>query len=567
MKWSKMLCLIVLAAVLVALPLLIACGGGGDKEKTPVDTVQPTPTTEPTDAPAGPVQPEGTLTVAMTQVASDPDLGPFTRGATTTRTVWSYMADYLILEKHDESGYVPCLAEEWEIAPDDMSVTFKLRQGVQFHDGWGELTSEDVKFTIETTVDPGLGEAVSAVNNLGPLIDRIETSGPYDLTIYTTRPMGEEVLSFMCPNNQVALGIVSKAYYDEVGHREFNKNPVFSGPYKMVEFSLGERMVMEAVEDHWRVVPEFKTLVFREVPELMTRVAMLETGEADIVQITHDQAVNLGERGFDIVPIPEIETLCLVLFGQWLPSVETYDPDLPWLDIRGREAMNLAIDREEMAQQLYHGMAKPTPDLFYLPFGAAREPYPYDLDRAKQLMAEAGYPNGFDAKMWIYYFAGRVDPTDAMLAIAGYWEDIGIDLEIESMNVMAVYGDILYRKTTGTIGPFHLEASNEPLYMKGFDTLIYSEGIAFPMYESAECDVLVEKYLEAQNPQELEAATAQMAQYLYDEFAFVPLFLIDSPWAKGDRVANWAPAGLNYLELEYATHAEPLGTFRLFENP
>lgn len=568
MKSSTVSYFTVILMTLLALLLLPACG---NDEKTPAPTVEPTSTGEqnltvtPTAQP--PAKPEGTLTIAMTQIASDPELGPFTRGATTTRTVWSHMADYLILEKHDESGYVPCLAEEWEIAPDGMSVTFKLRRGVQFHDGWGELTSEDVKFTIETTIDPNLGAAVSALRNLGPLIDRIETSGPYDLTVYMTRPMGEEILHFMCPNNQVALGIISKAYYDEVGLAECNKKPIFSGPYKMVGFSLGQKLVMEAVEDHWRVVPEFKTLVFKEIPELMTRVAMIETGEADIVQITHDQAVNLEKSGFDIVTIPEVETLCLVLYGQWLPSVETYDPDLPWLDKKVREAMNLAINKDEIIEQLYHGMATSTPDFIYMPFGQVREPYPYDLDRAKQLMAEAGYPNGFDAKMWIYYFAGRVDPTDAMMAIAGYWEDIGIDLEIESMNVMAVYGDIVYRKTTGAVGPFHLEASNEPLYMKSFDTLIYSGGAAFPMYESAECDVLVEKYLEAQNPQEQEAATAQVTQYLYDEFAFVPLFLIDSPWAKGDKVANWAPAGMNYLELEYTTHAEPLGTFRLFEKP
>jgi len=570
MKWSTTICFIVLVAALVALPLLAACGGGGDDEETPAPTTQPIAKPEGTPAPTTqPIaKPEGTLTVATTQVASDFELGPFTRGATTTRTVWTHMADYLLLEKHDESGYVPCLAEEWEIAPDKKSITFKLRQGVQFHDGWGELTSEDVKFTIETAVHPKLSRWQVAKANLGPLIDRIETSGPYELTIYFTRPQGEEILHFMCVNNQTSLGIVSKGYYDEVGIAEGNKHPIFSGPYQLDEFTLGDKLVMEAIEDHWRVVPEFENLIFREVPELMTRVAMLKTGEADIIQITPDQAVSLQGDGFDIVTVPNVETLSLALMGQWLPSVETYDPDLPWLDIRVREAMNLAINREEIAELLYHGMAIPTPDFNYMPFGEAREPYPYDLDRARQLMAEAGYPDGFDAKMWIFNFAARADPTDAMIVVAAYWEEnLGIDLEIESMNIMAVYGDIVNRKTNGVVAPFMLEASNEPHYVRGHDTMTYSKGSTFPMYESAECDAMVEEYLAASNPQEQETLTARIAQYLYDEYAFVPLLLMDSLWAKGDRVANWEPAAMNYLELEYATHAEPLGTFRLFEKP
>lgn len=573
---------VLIAVLLVAIPLLVACDGDDETveptqpvteptvvptESTAEPTVVPTePTAEPT-VPAAPAKPEGTLTVAMTQVASDPDLGPFTRGATSTRTVWTQAADYLVLEKHDESGFVPCLAEEWEIAPDDMSISFKLRQGVQFHDGWGELTSEDVMFTIESAIDPKVSKWTVATGNLGPLVDRIETAGPYELTIYLTAPIGEEALLYLCPTNQLALGIVSKAYYDEVGFEEGNKKPVFSGPYRLTRFQLGEGLEMEAVEDHWRVVPEFQKLIFKEVPELMTRAAMIQTGEADIAQVSPDHAIDLQSRGFDVVEIPDVETICLALMGQWVPTAETYDPDLSWLDKRVRQAINIAIDREEIAQQIFRGMAKPVPDFMYLPFGEEREPYPYDPELAKQLLEEAGYHKGFDAEMWIYVFAGRVDPTDTLLAVAGYLANVDIDMEITSCNIMAVYGDIIQRKTNGVAAPFLIEARNQPLYTKAWDTLIYSKGATFPMYESEECDRLVEEFMAVKSPDEQRIATGRIAQYLYDEYAFMPLLIIDSPWARGDRVANWSPAGINYLELEYATHAEPLGTFRLFEQP
>ncbi|MBT4513028.1 MAG: hypothetical protein HOC20_12585, partial [Chloroflexi bacterium] len=130
---------ILMAALLLALPLMAACGGDSETESESATTIPATSAKpEPaTTIPATSAKPEGTLTIALSQLSVDPFLGPLGDGAVSNRTVWAYAFDFLVCAKSDGSGYAPWLAESWEIAPDGSSVTFHLRPGVQFHDGWG----------------------------------------------------------------------------------------------------------------------------------------------------------------------------------------------------------------------------------------------------------------------------------------------------------------------------------------------------------------------------------------------------------------------------------------------
>jgi peptide/nickel transport system substrate-binding protein len=291
---------------------------------------------------------------------------------------------------------------------------------------------------------------------------------------------------------------------------------------------------------------------------------MLETGEADMGSVKPDQAIDLKGKGFDIVSIPREWYLNVALLGQYLPSLETYDPDVPWLDKRVREAMNLAIDREAIAEHLFSGYATPSGTARYTEYGESLEPRPYDPDRAKQLLAEAGYPDGFDFEMWSLASGLMPDISDVLQAVAGYWQAIGINAEISPLNVMAVYGDIVQRKVSGVAIGNSQETMLKP-NAKAFSVWGYSKSSIFPLYESESFDVMVEGYLAANTIEERDSFTEQMVQYLYDEYAFVPLVAADDLWAQGDIVGNWTPVVASYLDLEYVTHAEPLGTFRLFE--
>jgi peptide/nickel transport system substrate-binding protein len=561
---TNRLVFLIAACLLLLLPLLPACGGGDDEDSTPIQspTQTATPMTTPTTMtpapettiPAAPAKPEGTLTMAVQAISMQPWIGPFSRGMTTSKAYWAPIYDFLVMDE-GQDDYVPSLAKSWEIAPDGMSITFRLREGVQFQDGWGEMTSEDVKFTIEMALNPELGDCQLCRNSFGAIFDRVETAGPYEVTVYLTRARAEDVLGWMCSDHDLALGISSKAYYDAVGVTEANEHLIGSGPYQFVEFTHGNKLVLEALDEHWRTAPAFRTVVIKEVPELTTRVAMIQTGEADIAEVMPEQAVYLEGKGFHIASIPAVNYNSISLLGQWLPEVETYDPELPWLDNKVREAMNLAINREEICQTIFRGYAKPVSMNFYSPWAEALESYPYDPERARQLLAEAGYPDGFDVEMWNINWAGMGEVTDMIFAVQGYWEEIGIDAKITPSNVMAVYGDIVYRKTTGVCLNYNQNRTKAP-YGQAPSSWAYSEADIFPMYESAEFDLLVEEYEAAFTLEEKDSVAEKRVQYLYDHYCFVPLVGVDKVWAAGESVGEWQPREWNYLDLEYLTRAE-----------
>ncbi len=174
-----------LVLVLMAVPLLVAaCDNGDDDDVTPAPTVTPTPTPAVSPTPTPTPVPTGTLTVAMGAL-SQIEFQSWSRGIIVNRVYVNAMADYLVYVKHDTHELIPGLATRWEVSEDKKSVRFFLRQGVQFHDGWGELTSEDVKYTLEMAMSDIEGATGSTIGKtIAPLIDRVEAAGPYEVVVY-----------------------------------------------------------------------------------------------------------------------------------------------------------------------------------------------------------------------------------------------------------------------------------------------------------------------------------------------------------------------------------------------
>lgn len=576
---------VLIAVLLVALPLLVACNGDDEtaeatpattltEPETPTQTTTPTvtpPTTTPapeTTTPTAPGKPEGTLTIALPQLTVREMVGPLGQSAASDRAVSAYIFDHLVCANSDSSGFAPWLAESWEIAPDGSSITFQLRRGVQFHDGWGELTAEDVKFTIEAIKDPDVSGYAEYQTYAVGTVDRVETSGPYTVTIYSDNNLGEMILDFLTPTNgSTSTPILCKAYHDAVGFEEAKAHLIGSGPYKFVSFTMGESLKLEAVDEHWRAVPEFKEVVFKEVPEEMTRVAMMQTGEADLVLLGIDQAVSLEDEGFDIVSIKNGFNQLFWLLGQWLPEHEGYDPDSPFMQKEVRMAMNMAINRQEIIDALYHGMAEPTSGLQVYGRSASNEPYPYDLDRAQQLMADAGFEDGFSGKMWITTMpGGQPSMYEASLAVAGYWEKLGIDLEIEQPNIMAIYGDIVARKMK-TVTINHQNPIDVTSGARGHLIFGNAEVARYPMYAHPGFQDMINAVYGARSSEDRLAAEQAIIDFVYDEYVMVPLVAVDQTYVKGDRVGHWEPIHLQYLDLEYITHADPLNTEKAFPEP
>jgi peptide/nickel transport system substrate-binding protein len=279
----------------------------------------------------------------------------------------------------------PSLAESVTASEDGLSYEFVLRNGAKFHNG-DPVTAEDVKFSFERyrgTAHDLMMERVAEVEigDARHVHFKLKRPWPDFLTFYASAT--------------AAGWVVPKKYVEQVGDEGFKKVPVGAGPYKFVSFNPGLELVLEAFEPYWRKPPTVKRLVFKVIPDESTRLAALKRGEIDIAYSIRGELAEELQRtpGLTLKPAVVQGVFCLYFPDQW-------DPKSPWHDERVRRAASLAIDRKGTNEALTLGYSLITgnpivPDhyeFFWQP------PAPvYDLEQAKQLLAEAGYPKGFDA--------------------------------------------------------------------------------------------------------------------------------------------------------------------------
>src|SRR6059036_3283282 len=278
----------------------------------------------------------------------------------------------------------PALAESWTVSPDGLTYEFVLRRGVKFHNG-EPVTAEDVKFSFERyrgSANKTLKERVAAV----------ETPDPGRVRFRLKQPWPDFVMFYSTATG--AGWIVPKNYVEKVGDEGFKKAPIGAGPYRFVSFNPGVELVLEAVEGYWRKTPSVKQLVFKAIPDIATRLAMLKRGETDVAYAVTGE---LGEEvrrtpGLTLRPTPFVSTHWLVFADQW-------DSSSPWHDRRVRLAATYAVDRQTINQAETLGFSRITGSIIPSGFEFYWQPpiYQYDPAKARQLLTEAGYPKGFDA--------------------------------------------------------------------------------------------------------------------------------------------------------------------------
>src|SRR5438132_9929526 len=325
----------------------------------------------------------------------------------------------------------PSLAESWTVSADQRVYEFKLREGLKFHNG-DAFTAEDVKFSFQRTKGTKiLKEKVREVTVVDPYRVRFQLNEPFPdfMAFYGTLTTG-------------AGWIVPKKYVEKVGDDGFKRHPIGLGPYRFVSHTPGIELIMEANENYWRKVPSVKRLVFKSIPEATTRLAMLKRGEVDVAYLLDaPQALELKrDPNFQVAFSGGIGTFYLDFFDQW-------DAKSPWADKRVRLAANYAIDRQAVNEAENLGASRLTGNIVPRSFDFALpiEPYPYDPARAKQLLAEAGYPSGFDAGElypWPPYFSMGE-------AIGGYLGAVGIKTRVRTMERAAFYAALASKKLRG----------------------------------------------------------------------------------------------------------------------
>jgi peptide/nickel transport system substrate-binding protein len=410
------------------------------------------------------------------------------------------------------------LAESWTESPDGLVYEFKLRPGLKFHNG-DPVAAEDVKFSFERYKGVGANELrahVTSVEIVDPLTVRFHLHAPWPdfMTFYGT--------------TATAAGIVMpKQYFERVGPDGFQQHPIGAGPYKVVSQTPGVEVVLEAFEGYWRHVPYVKRLIMKSVPESTTRLAMLKNGEADIAFAMD------GPEAEEVKQDPKL-TLVATRHASinWIEFPDQWDPKSPWHDKRLRLAVNYALDRQAISDVACLGYCPPTGVIIprVMDYALQVEPPPYDPQRAKQLLAEAGYPNGFDAGE----FVAIPLSTTAGEAVVNYLNAVGIRVRMRPIERAAFYAAWREKKLHGL---FLTAAGNSGNAATRVEAFIYSKGsYAYGGYP--DIDELFHQQARERDPAKREALLHRIQQLTVDRAMFAPLYDFRALMGVGARVAE-----------------------------
>ena len=401
-------------------------------------------------APDATAQQSGTLRVAFSTFGRE-TFDPGSDSGVSQQQFMNQIYDQL-LDFAPDGGIGPGLAEEWTISPDGMLYTFKIREGVEFHGGNGPVTAEDVRFSlIRRQAGPlgGSGAFRSLVEEITAVDDRtvtIRLNAPAVSFLYELAPhqsTNTMVLSkgYLMGDADVELSALDDAAFEAEIDRQSaiqNEHPIGSGPFAFKSRVLGDSVTFTALDDHWRTTPAFAELQFLLVPEVATQVALIQSGEVDMIQVDADTAAQLEAAGIPIKSIPASTSVGWMFTGVDRESAQ----GKPTASARVRHALNLAINRQELIDVFAGGFGSLPNAPWSMNAATANvdsdfweawfaENLAYDPERAQQMLAEEGYPEGFSG-LKVYAFPRGNAPWLPQLveAVVGGWSRIGIEAEI-----------------------------------------------------------------------------------------------------------------------------------------
>ncbi len=464
--------------------------------------------------------PEGTLTWGLHVTLASKWVDPGDTEAFINPFMVLYAVHDALVKPMPAGDNTPSLAESWTVSRDGLTYEFVLRKGVKFHNG-DLVTADDVKFSFDRYRGAAaklLKDRVREVQIVDPGRVRFHLKEPWPdfMTFYGTSATG-------------AAWIVPKRYIERVGDDGFLKAPIGAGPYRVVSSTPGVELVMEAFEGYWRKTPSVKRLVFRSMSDETTRAAALKAGDVDIVYLLSGPTAEEIKRtpGFRLAAAKPPGVVFLDLPEQW-------DPKSPWHDRRVRLAASHALDRNGLNQAETLGLSRPTGGLIprVLEFSRAYEPPVYDAAQARRLLAEAGYPNGFDA--------GDLTPFPPFFslaeAIGNYLQAAGIRTRLRTMERAAFLSAWREKKLRGVIMGLGAPAGNAATRIEVYVTKngIYSSGVV------PEIEDLYQRQARELDRKKREAVLHQIQQIMHDRVLHVPIYELAFLWGVGPRVEEAA---------------------------
>jgi len=497
--------IISLFVILAAAMLFTSCGGGATTTTTTATTPPPSSSTSVPPKSTAPAGPTGTITAVTSDFgfeSTDPIFYESTWG-------WSF---YDSLLRWDINGnFIGGVADSYTISDNGCVWTFKIHKGIKFHNG-DALTAADVKFSVDRFGDDKISQnpwsryLAFDYNKLG---SKVIDDYTFEFDSAKAEPAQAIVFAW--------TRILPKAYFEKVGQAGFRAAPIGSGPWKFKSLVTKQTMTLEANTDYWRKdeIPAYQYYVEKMVPEQATRIAMLKNGECDIaLGIDYDRLPDLKKAGFEVVKQPGPPgTSSLFFQGTWLPSAG------PTGDINVLKAMSYALNRKEIVDTWYQGYGDPTAGQFYMYPGCFGwnenlRNDPFDLDLAKSLLKQAGYPDKWkDPTIHIYTTAAGQDYS---LLLIGYWQKAGLQVKLEIVDA-TIYTAYVFHNFAGRIkeGEGNVGWMSNWTYQSFFNCMYHSSNMycSWGMHSVGNDPVADKLYLKAAN----EKDPLKSAQY-FGEF-------------------------------------------------
>jgi ABC-type transport system substrate-binding protein len=464
--------------------------------------------------------------------------------------------EFLVGINRHTGAYIPELAETWEMSPDGKSWTISLRKGVKFHEHWGEFTAKDVRHAVFLLTQPesvqsdastwrtllGIGKTDSLEEVARKVAQEVEIVDDYTVVFHLTQVAPEFVETISANTDLV---IESKARWDAGGKALYGQKVVGTGPFEFIERQMGAHVLYKRVEHHWRQTPECKELEFRWVPEDVTRLATLLSGEVHISDVPRALQQEAVGKGMQVLTsqLPAMQHPWL-FGGLYFASPDKLDPRVPFVKKDVRQAMNLAINRQAIAQALLGGRVEPLrvhgyhpqldsaiwPGIWNLDWDRRfEELYGYDPARARALLAQAGYPQGFEFPMYLYTLPGFPEMVDIGQAMALDFQAVGLKPKLTEIDFPRVRERFRTKTIHGAVFPVRhgLRALDLiRLANKAKDSTAYFYEHPFIEERLAALGTIME-------PAERARLLREIGDHKFTEFAEIPLF-----WLFAEATAN-----------------------------
>ncbi len=419
--------------------------------------------------------------------------------------------------------YLPALAKSWKLADDWSYVDFNLRKGVKFHNG-AVVTAEDVKYSLAKHMYKRSRWVLG--HDFRRHVKNAEVIDTYKVRFNIKKPFPG-----LWKRLWWDMGIFPKKYREEIGDKAFADKPVGAGPFKWLNYKQDVYFKIGAVKKHYRKTPEIKTLKFIYVSEASTRLAMLKAGEADIIELSgrHIPVVK-ADPNLRLIQTKYIIGQVLAFADLPFPSEKS-----PFLDKRVREAASLAINRKLICEKILFGGSEPYGEVispYTLGWNPSVKPDPYDPERAKALLAEAGYPKGFETVMGCT--AGN---KYWMEAIAANLADVGIKAKINVYEGGAWWGAYQGKKLRGLITRNSWYDAERDAAADLTDA--YMSNAPWCYYTTPEIEAAMNKAQYAITEEDSAAWGRKISKLIRDSRINIHLWAIHANYGVNQRIVKW----------------------------